>query len=95
MPPGKLTSPKLQTLSKLQLMRRTGRPHEMEALKLLCSYCSAEAECSQEICFATMREKPGRSLASYVYDPYFLGLFKLVVQSGVVKWSKFHSCATS
>ncbi len=55
--------------------------HEMEALKLLCDYCSAESETATEVLFSTMRDKLGKALPQFAYDPDLVYLFKLVMNT--------------
>jgi hypothetical protein len=61
-------------------------PHEMEAIRLTSTFCSASAALAADITFTSIQEKLAQSMSAVAYDPDFINVFKLVIQCGADEW---------
>ena len=57
-------------------------PHEMEAIRLTSTFCSASAAKAADITYASIQEKLAHSMSAVACDPDFVHVFKLVIQCG-------------
>ena len=80
-----MRNPTLATLLQASLNVKNAvamQTHDMEVIRALTNWCSAEEKASRDLTFAAAKEKLSVTLGAIVDEPDFIQLFRFVVDLG-------------